>query len=82
MFSNNYKINFIFKCLIICNYTLSYIDIQVRRRIGISSHSLDLPFGVMPVSILQWHSELEYSTPNMLNILLNLNIGLMSVLEI
>ena len=60
IFSNNFKITFIFQCLIthfylihirilstlyltfdsVCNDTLSYINIHVRRRIGIIFESL------------------------------------------
>ena len=43
----------------VCNYTFSYRNIQVRRRIGIIFGSfVRTPFGAMPVSILQWHAEI------------------------
>ena len=39
----------------VCNYSSSYISIQVRRRISLfSSHLLEHPFCAMPVSVLQW----------------------------
>ena len=91
MFSNNFKIAFIFQCIIIhfylthfrifsnlyltldsvCNCTLIYTNIQVRRRIG--TKRILVRCRLASCSGVR---KLEYSTPNILNILLNLNIGL------
>ena len=46
-----------------------------------SSHSLEHPFGAIRLAFCSGAQKLEYSTLNLLNVLLNLNIGLMSVLE-
>ena len=47
-----------------------------------SSHSLEHPFGAMSVTFCSGMQKLDYSTLNLLNILLNIDIELMFVGQI